>query len=102
MYAGRLVETGATSEVLRNPAHPYTLGLRGAALELDDLDRAPVPIPGALPEPGRLPSGCAFHPRCASADTDCRSARPELRELDPMPARRAVACFHPEPVTLAA
>jgi oligopeptide/dipeptide ABC transporter ATP-binding protein len=102
MYAGRLVETGGTPEVLRNPTHPYTRGLRGAAVDLDEPDRPPVPIPGSLPEPGRLPAGCAFEPRCPLAGSDCRSARPEMRLLGPAAARRAVACFHPQPVPVAA
>ena len=59
MYAGRFVETGPASEVLDRPAHPYTLGLLEAVVDLDEPNRAPRSIPGMPPglgpPPARLP-----------------------------------------------
>ncbi|MEU7603752.1 ABC transporter ATP-binding protein [Streptomyces sp. NPDC041003] len=77
MYAGRIVETGPAESFFGTPGprHPYARGL------LDALpDRAFKPVPGAPPELGALPPGCAFAARCAAADQDCRSRRPVLTE----------------------
>ncbi len=62
MYAGELVETGATQPVFADPAHPYTQGLLGCVPGLD----RPVlaPIRGTVPALNALPPGCSFGPRC--------------------------------------
>ena len=91
LYAGRLCEVGSTSEVLAEPRHPYTSGLLHARLELDE-DSVPLPIPGAPPDPLRLPGGCAFAPRCEHATSDCRRSLPVLRSDD---SPRLFACVNP-------
>ena len=73
MYTGRVVETGPADEVLGHPAHPYTLGLLEAVVDLDDTAHSPLAIPGALPDLAHVPSGCPFHPRCRFASDDCAS-----------------------------
>jgi oligopeptide/dipeptide ABC transporter ATP-binding protein len=77
MYTGRIVETGPTEQLLAAPLHPYTRGLLDATIELDT--PGPVkPIPGSIPEPGNLPSGCSFHPRCTFATEECTLTVPPL------------------------
>jgi oligopeptide/dipeptide ABC transporter ATP-binding protein len=99
MYTGRIVETGAASAVLVRPAHPYTLGLLEAVVDLDDVDRAPQTIPGLLPDLAHLPAGCSFHPRCRFATPDCAMGVPPLRPLGPQGEDRRSACKYPERVT---
>jgi len=73
LYAGRVVESGPVSDVLRAPLHPYTRGLAGAIprLEMEPGGRL-AEIPGVVPDP-RLPvAGCAFMPRCPDAGEECR------------------------------
>jgi oligopeptide/dipeptide ABC transporter ATP-binding protein len=96
MYAGRFVETGPTDALLEHPRHPYTLGLRQAVVDVDDAGRAPRSISGELPEPGRLPPGCPFNPRCIYADDACRQGTVELESHGE--AGRAVACLHSDRV----
>ena len=91
MYAGRIVETGPVAEVLAAPRHPYTAGLLASALDVDSQDSALVTIPGSIPDPLRLPPGCAFHPRCPFAQPDCRVAPIPLLAVAP---GRASACLH--------
>lgn len=81
MYAGRIVETGETAELLDRPRHPYTRGLVDALP-----DRAFRPVPGHPPVLTDLPDGCAFAPRCDRADDEC-AVRPE-----PI---GGLACHHP-------
>jgi peptide/nickel transport system ATP-binding protein len=81
MYAGRIVEEGPTTEVLRHPRHPYTEGLLRAAPRLE---RGGLkPIPGTVPALRALPPGCAFGPRCDRHVAECDAAVPELREIAP-------------------
>ena len=61
MYAGRVVEEGPASEVLRHPRHPYTEGLLRAAPRL--AREKLLAIPGTAPSLDALPAGCAFGPR---------------------------------------
>jgi oligopeptide/dipeptide ABC transporter ATP-binding protein len=96
MYAGRFVETGPTAALLEHPRHPYTLGLRQAVVDVDDAGRTPRSIPGELPEPGRLPPGCPFNPRCAFADDACRQGTVELQSHGEH--GREVACLHSDRV----
>jgi oligopeptide/dipeptide ABC transporter ATP-binding protein len=91
MYAGRIVETGPTAQVLARPLHPYTLGLLSSAVDLGVEVTAPRPIPGSLPDPLRRPAGCSFHPRCFLATEECESADVALMALDDV---RASACLH--------
>jgi oligopeptide/dipeptide ABC transporter ATP-binding protein len=91
MYAGQVVETGPTGEVLANPLHPYTEALLGSVVDVDVPDRAPRAIPGSLPDPLRLPSGCAFHPRCPHATVECATTNVELSDVGPS---RCSACIH--------
>ena len=81
MYAGEIVESGAVTDVLSSPRHPYTRGLLAAVPALDAAKDAPLrDIPGTVPPPTDWPSGCAFHPRCPDAGPDCaRSVRAACR-----------------------
>ena len=91
MYAGAVVETGRTSEVLASPVHPYTrLLLRSIpTLETRRGVRLDV-IEGTVPEPGDWPAGCRFAPRCPYVEDACEVEVPTLR---PGGTARAVACF---------
>ena len=85
MYAGRVVESGLASEIVRSPSHPYTRGLLAANVQPGQKER-PAVIPGSPPNMVRLPPGCAFAPRCAlpksGARNPCRiSARCQQRIL---------------------
>ena len=66
MYAGRIVEYGSADAVMESPAHPYTRALLASMPEFGRRERL-VPVPGEVPDLSRLPSGCAFWPRCAPA-----------------------------------
>jgi oligopeptide/dipeptide ABC transporter ATP-binding protein len=87
-YAGRIVEGGGRADVLSRPRHPYTRGLLDA---LPHPERAAAPlvaIGGTPPAPGRIPAGCAFHPRCRYALETCRELVPPLIPVN----GRTLAC----------
>jgi dipeptide transport system ATP-binding protein len=92
MYLGRVVEAGDAKTVFANPQHPYTAALMSATPSTDPAKRKErITLKGELPSPLNPPPGCAFHPRCAHAQADCKTVVPALA-----PRRgRAVACFHP-------
>jgi oligopeptide/dipeptide ABC transporter ATP-binding protein len=82
MYAGQIVEIAPARELLRRPLHPYTQALMNSAPKLGaNVDRL-ANIPGTVPSPGAMPSGCRFHPRCAKARPDCSQNAPELIEVE--------------------
>jgi oligopeptide/dipeptide ABC transporter ATP-binding protein len=83
MYAGEVVEEAAVDELFSAPRHPYTVGLMASMPVLGDLDRGELAsIPGLPPAPTDLPTGCAFHPRCAyRLDERCADQRPPLVEV---------------------
>lgn len=85
MYLGRIVETGATREVIGNPLHPYTQALLKAVPEPDPdnrLKRRAV-VEGEPPSPAHPPSGCHFHPRCPYVFGPCPTQAPPLVEVRP-------------------
>jgi oligopeptide transport system ATP-binding protein len=78
-YAGKVVEAGTRDAVLRAPRHPYTRALLDALPHPEgSVDTPLVAIAGAPPSPGAIPSGCAFHPRCAYAEESCVQHVPPL------------------------
>jgi oligopeptide/dipeptide ABC transporter ATP-binding protein len=83
MYAGRIVESGTTEQVLTRPRHPYTSRLLRSVPQLDqDLSADLETIPGNPPNLANVPAGCAFHPRCADAFDRCSRERPLMRDID--------------------
>ncbi len=88
MYAGEIVEEGPAREVLYQPRHPYTAALIASVPE-GDAERLAA-IPGVVPLPSALPSGCAFAPRCRYADPQCTAAAPPLEIIA---AGRASRCI---------
>jgi oligopeptide/dipeptide ABC transporter ATP-binding protein len=82
MYAGELVEVGQTRSVLSRPEHPYTIGLMNSLPEAVVGGRLRA-IPGAPPDPGSLPEGCAFAARCELARDTCRAAPISMSEASP-------------------
>jgi oligopeptide/dipeptide ABC transporter ATP-binding protein len=89
-YAGRVVESGTTREVIQSSRHPYTRGLLEALPHPEATDRRPlIPIAGVPATPQDRPPGCAFHPRCKYAIETCRLEVPVLRTIPPA---HGVAC----------
>jgi oligopeptide/dipeptide ABC transporter ATP-binding protein len=92
-YAGRVVESGPRDTVLQHPRHPYTRALLDALPHPEAAKEKPlVAIGGAPPVPGRIPPGCAFHPRCAYAAEVCHTVVPPLTAV----GDRRLAC-HVDP-----
>ena len=89
MYAGQIVETGAASEILGAPRHPYTQALMQSVPSLGSNVARLQAIPGTVPRPGAFPDGCRFHPRCIKARPDCATIEPALETLE---GKRAVRC----------
>lgn len=91
MYGGRIVEEGSTRDVIRAPAHPYTLALLRSRAEgsMARGERLKT-IPGSPPDLSRLPPGCAFADRCALAIDQCRAAQPDRTLVAPGHATRCI------------
>jgi peptide/nickel transport system ATP-binding protein len=99
MYAGRFVETGALSDVVRRPKHPYTEGLMGSTVHEVPKGARLTPIPGSPPNLAALPPGCSFAPRCRYAESRCRAEfPPPLRVGAHAGFDHVTRCFFPERV----
>ena len=83
MYAGSIVEQAEAIEIFEQPKHPYTQGLWGAIPLIDQEKESLAVIPGAVPDLGRLPQGCKFHPRCPHRFKPCDGERPPMVEVSP-------------------
>lgn len=81
MYAGRIVEYARVGELFVHPAHPYTEGLMAATARRGQKGTPLIPIPGAPPNMGALPPGCAFAPRCRIVRDVCVSTTPDVYEV---------------------
>jgi peptide/nickel transport system ATP-binding protein len=87
MYAGQVVELGATRAVFDHPAHPYSKGLLDAFPSIRGPKVPLTGIPGSPPNLAHPPSGCRFHPRCPVAFGDCPKIEPELYQVGAVQAR---------------
>ena len=92
MYLGKIVETGETEEILRNPVHPYTKALLSAVPVPDPgVTRAPVDIEGSVSVPVDPPPRCRFYDRCPIANDFCRdNDHPPLEDKG---GGRLAACY---------
>jgi len=93
MYAGKIVEEAPVEELFESPAHPYTRGLLNS-LPKEDSGQNLESIPGVVPNPMYLPTGCAFHPRCKEVLPKCEREIPPFFKTD---ASHRVACWLYDP-----
>jgi oligopeptide/dipeptide ABC transporter ATP-binding protein len=82
MYGGRIVEIGPVRQLFKQPAHPYTRALLDAIPRLGARRDRLIAIEGQPPDLVRLPSGCAFAPRCPDVMERCRTQAPPESRLD--------------------
>lgn len=83
MYAGRIVESGPTSAVVRRPAHPYTEGMMSSVPRPELKGRKLVTIEGAPPLMTAIAPGCAFRPRCPRRQSICVDGQPPSEDVAP-------------------
>jgi oligopeptide/dipeptide ABC transporter ATP-binding protein len=97
MYAGKIVERAGTQAIFNRPFHPYTVGLLNSLPSTGSAKKKRLDaIPGVVPSPLHLPSGCRFRDRCPKAADACAQSEPELVEKDP---GHSVACHFPHTET---
>ncbi len=91
MYAGHIVESGSTADVLTAPLHPYTAALMSSFPSVRGERRPLAALEGEPPNLVDPPGGCPFHPRCPAATDVCRTEPP------PRAVRgdHWAACWHP-------
>jgi oligopeptide/dipeptide ABC transporter ATP-binding protein len=94
MYAGKIVERANTAAIFDRPLHPYTVGLLNSLPGTGAKKKKRLnAIPGVVPSPLDLPSGCRFRDRCPKAAGLCADEEPELIEIEP---GHRVACYFPQ------
>jgi peptide/nickel transport system ATP-binding protein len=96
MYAGKIVEQGASAQVLGNPAHPYTRGLIRSVPAFNPPHQPLYQIPGMAPALSQLTAGCAFLPRCERSSSQCASPT----QVTSVSKDHLIRCFHPHRETL--
>ncbi|WP_433703953.1 dipeptide ABC transporter ATP-binding protein [Paraburkholderia sacchari] len=98
LYAGRLVEEGATRDVFARARHPYTVGLLRClpAPGRNKAHGALDTIPGELPAPGALTHGCVYAPRCRLADARCREHAPPPHRMEAGHGEQMSRCHYHE------
>ncbi len=89
MYAGKIVELAASQELFDAPKHPYTQALLSAVPDPDPDKPMNMALTGEVADPGNLPPGCSFHPRCGKCFEPCNVRPTSLREIEP---GRFVSC----------
>ncbi len=97
MYAGRIVETGTSSDLQRHPRHPYSYGLLNSFPTIYGPRRRMTGIPGSPPDLRAVPSGCAFHPRCPCVFDACHTIIPPLHPSTDETPGQLVACHLYDP-----
>lgn len=95
LYAGQVMEMANTEHFIRNPAHPYSLGLKKSIIEVGQRGRQLEPIPGMAPTLTEPPSSCSFADRCPFTTDHCREELPKLRSIA---VNHYVACHRAEEV----
>ncbi|GAB5469313.1 MAG: ABC transporter ATP-binding protein [Rhodospirillales bacterium] len=81
VYSGEVVEQANVYQLFQEPRHPYTRGLIASIPDLDTPSDRLFSIEGTPPSPGKLPGGCAFHPRCVRAEALCHQEPPGLKDF---------------------
>jgi oligopeptide/dipeptide ABC transporter ATP-binding protein len=89
MYGGRIMERAATGQIIGNPKHPYTVGLLRSVPSGARKGTRLTSIPGSVPDPSQMPSGCPFVTRCEHARPRCQTPPPATTLDD----GRTVACW---------
>jgi peptide/nickel transport system ATP-binding protein len=89
MYAGRIVEFADTESIIKNPRHPYTLGLRNTFPDISRDQNGLISIPGTPPNLVDPEEGCRFAPRCPFAEQECWDVTPQPETFD---GNRIVEC----------
>jgi len=84
MYAGKIIEQGSVEDIFKHPCHPYTQGLLQSIprLHKQTENKELYTIPGMVPDPLDLPTGCYFAPRCPQRQPVCLSGMPEFVTID--------------------
>ncbi|MGD2270865.1 MAG: ABC transporter ATP-binding protein [Desulfobacterales bacterium] len=94
MYAGKVVEEGASLAIFEDPKHPYSRGLLKSIPKLGERSRHGrerlKEISGIVPSLYDLPPGCSFYPRCPEAMEVCRENPPKMIDLG---ERHLVRCW---------
>lgn len=96
VYGGKIVEAGRPEDVFENPHHPYTLGLIRAVPRLDMPKGDGLhSINGEPPDMSKIsPNCCAFYLRCKYCTEECRTQRPEFKQVEGSSEGHGCACFH--------
>jgi peptide/nickel transport system ATP-binding protein len=92
IYAGQICEYGTAEHIFDNASHPYTIGLFNSLPKLNSTEPRLKPIKGLMPDPTKLPAGCAFCERCPKAADKCFTESPQDIEVEP---NHLVKCFYP-------
>jgi peptide/nickel transport system ATP-binding protein len=90
MYAGKVVESGSTADVIQRAGHPYTEGLIHSIPTRETHGSLLAQIPGMTPSLLNLPKGCSFRPRCPRATEVCLEVPPAV----PVGPGQMARCWH--------
>jgi oligopeptide/dipeptide ABC transporter ATP-binding protein len=84
MYLGKVMESGSTEAIYKNPLHPYTKALISAVLDTNpENKRERILLKGDIPSPINPPKGCRFWQRCPFAMKGCVNNPAGLIEIEP-------------------